>query len=87
MTWSTPVGIWLPPGVPRTIASLPSRVTIVGVIDESGRLCGAMALFTPSTSPYMLAAPGLEEKSSISSLSKMPVPGAMTRAPNQSLSV
>src|ERR671921_285061 len=54
----TAEGIRLPPGVPTTIISFPSLVTIVGVIDDSGRLPGATALFGPSTRPYMLGAPG-----------------------------
>jgi len=55
---------------------------MVGVMEDSGRFPGAIALFSPSTSPYMLDAPGLAEQSSISSLSGIPVPLATTRAPN-----
>ena len=33
-----------PPGEPSTIATLPSFITIVGAIEDSGRLPGAMAL-------------------------------------------
>ena len=84
---STAEGMRLPPGVPTTIDSCPSLVTIVGVIDDSGRLPGATALFGPSTNPNMLGEPGLAEKSSISSLRRMPVPAAVTCAPNQSFSV
>ena len=77
----------LPPGVPRTATGRPSRSTMVGVIELSGRLPGAMALASPCTSPYRFGVPGLLVKSSISLLSTMPVPAAVTRAPNQSLSV
>ena len=77
----------LPPGVPTIIQGLPSRVTIVGVIELSGRLPGSILLVSPCTSPYMLATPALAVKSSISLLSSTPVPAAVTRAPNQSLSV
>jgi hypothetical protein len=72
-----------PPGVPITMATLPSRVRMVGVIDDSGRLPGAMALASPPTTPNMLGAPGLAEKSSISSLSRKPAPSTTTPEPNQ----
>src|SRR5690606_41147334 len=64
----TMVMMRLPPGVPR-IATLPSHSTKVGVIDDSGRLYGAMALASLPTRPYTFAVPGLAEKSSISLLS------------------
>ena len=41
----------LPPGAPMTSTGLPSRDTIVGDIEESGRLPGAIALASPCTSP------------------------------------
>ena len=50
--------------------------TKVGLMLDSGRLPGAMALASAPTSPYTLGVPGLAEKSSISSLSSTPVPGA-----------
>ena len=84
---STAVMIRLPPGVPRTSTGRPSRLTIVGLIELSGRLPGAIALASPCTRPKTLATPGLALKSSISLLSRTPVPAAVTLAPNQSLSV
>ncbi len=72
-----------PPGEPSTSRTLPSRVTMVGVMDESGRLCGAMALASPCTSPNMLGAPGLAAKSSISLFSRKPAPSTVTPQPNQ----
>jgi hypothetical protein len=76
-----------PPGLPVTMRSSPLRVTIVGAIDESGRLPGAISLRTPCTSPYRFGTPGLAVKSSISSLSRKPVSPATTSAPNASLIV
>ena len=40
-----------PPGVPITIATRPSRSRMVGLIDDSGRLPGAMAFASPPTTP------------------------------------
>ena len=60
---------------------------MVGLIDDSGRLPGAIALASPCTRPYRLGTPILAVKSSISSFSSTPVPAAVTLAPNQSLSV
>jgi len=77
----------LPPGVPTIIQGLPSRCTMVGVIELSGRLPGSILLASPCTRPYKFGTPGLAVKSSISSLSSTPVPLAVTRAPNQSFSV
>jgi hypothetical protein len=45
------------------------------VMDDRGRLPGAMALASPCTSPYMFCASALEVKSSISLLSRKPPPG------------
>ncbi|MNH33085.1 hypothetical protein D3C79_935750 [compost metagenome] len=77
----------LPPGVPTTITTLPSLVTMVGLMDDSGALPGAMALASPCTRPYMFGTPIFEVKSSISSLRMTPVLLAITPAPNQSLRV
>ncbi|MOA55333.1 hypothetical protein D3C78_1791100 [compost metagenome] len=66
---------------------LPSLVTMVGLMDDSGALPGAMALASPCTRPYMLGTPTLAVKSSISSLRITPVLLAMTPAPNQSFRV
>lgn len=41
-----------PPGEPRTKNTLPSLVTIVGLMDDSGRLPGAMEFLSPCTNPY-----------------------------------
>ena len=60
---------------------------MVGVIDDSMRLPGAMALAAPPTTPYMFGAPGLTLKSSISLLSRKPAPATTTPSPYQSLSV
>ena len=87
MVCITAVMMRLPPGVPRIIHGLPLRVTIVGVIELSGRLPGSILLVSLCTRPYMFATPALAVKSSISLLSRTPVPAAVTRAPNQSLSV
>ena len=50
-------------------------------MDESGRLRGAMALFSPWIKPKPLGVFGLLAKSSISSLSNTPVPTAVTPLP------
>ncbi len=59
--------------------SLPS--TIVGVIDESIRLPGAIAFASPITSPSLFATPGCAVKSSISLLSRNPAPGTTDADP------
>ena len=48
---STAVMMRLPPGVPTTITGLPSLLTIVGLIELSGRLPGAIAFASPCTRP------------------------------------
>ncbi len=70
-----------PPGEPATSATLPSRSTIVGAMDESGRLPGWIAFFVPCTRPNRFGTPVLTVKSSISSLRKNPVSPAITPAP------
>ncbi len=70
-----------PPGVPRTSQSLPSFNTMVGVMADSGRLFGPTAFASPWMRPNMLGAPGLEEKSSISLLSRKPSEPAVTFEP------
>src|SRR5258706_14314635 len=77
---STAVMIRLPPGVPTTITDLPSFVTMLGLIDDSGRLPGSILLASPCTSPYRLGTPIFAVKSSISSFSKTPVFAAVTLA-------
>ncbi len=87
MVCSTALTMRLPPGVPSTSTVWPSFVTMVGVIELSGRLAGAIAFASPCTRPYRLGTPGLIVKSSISLFSSTPVPAAVTLAPNQSFSV
>ncbi len=81
MTWKIDVKMREPPGVPITSDTLPSFVRIVGVIDDSGRFFGAIAFASLPTTPNWFASPGLAEKSSISSLSTMPVPSTTTPEP------
>ncbi len=76
-----------PPGEPSTMKVLPSLVTMVGLIELSGRFPGAMALVLPCTSPNRFGTPGFTVKSSISSLRKKPVSPAITLAPNSALMV
>ena len=83
----TMVMIRAPPGLPITMATWPSRVMIVGVIELSGVLPGAIAFAAPCTSPNRLGTPGLDVKSSISLFITMPVPGATLPVPNHSFSV
>ena len=75
------------PGEPRIIAVLPLCTTMVGVMEESGRFPGPIALADPWIRPSELGTPGFAEKSSISSFNKKPRPSAVTREPNQSLIV
>ena len=68
------------PGVPMAATrSCPSRK--VGVIDESGRLPGSIALASSPTRPNAFGTPGATEKSSISLLSRKPVPGTAKALP------
>jgi len=76
----------LPPGVPSTpTLSLPRMM--VGLMELSGRLCGAISLAVKPISPKALGSPGLAEKSSISLFSMKPVPGTMKRSPKARLTV
>ena len=81
MTCSTAVIMMGPPGAPSTRNGLPSLTTMVGIMDDSGRLPGAMALRSPCTRPNMLGVPGFEAKSSISSLRRKPAPGTVMALP------
>ena len=76
-----------PPGLPITMKGDPPRDTIVGLIEESGDFPGATALASPCTSPYMLGVPGFAVKSSISLLSRTPVPSATMPVPKLPFSV
>ena len=60
---------------------------MVGLMELSGVLPGAIAFAAPCTRPNMLGDPGLLVKSSISLFSRTPVPGATRWMPNQSFSV
>ena len=51
MICSTVVMMRLPPGLPVTRNVLPSFSTIVGLMEESGRLSGATAFASPPTRP------------------------------------
>jgi len=78
---STAVVMRGPPGLPSTSTGWPSSSTIVGVIEESGLFPVAIAFAMPCTRPNKFGAPGFAAKSSISLLSRNPVPGATTAAP------
>ena len=73
--------------MPTTINKLPSFSTMVGVMQLSIRLFGAMAFASPPTSPYMFGEPGFTEKSSISLFSRKPAPFTNTLEPYEPLSV
>ena len=76
-----------PPGLPITMASRPSLVRMVGLIDEIGVLPGATALASLPSSPNWFDAPDLAAKSSISSFISTPVSPATRRRPNHEFSV
>ena len=61
--------------------------TIDGVIAESMRFFGAMALASPWIRPYWFGWPGAPVKSSISLLSRNPAPCTVTALPNPPFSV
>ena len=63
-----------PPGEPTTSSSLPSLATMVGVIELSIRLPGAISLALPPVTPNMFGTPALALKSSISLFSRNPAP-------------
>src|ERR1044071_3249467 len=73
--------IFGPPDAPSAMTGLPSFTTIVGLMDESGRLPGATALASAPTRPNAFGAPGCAEKSYISSFITTPVPGITTFEP------
>ena len=60
----------LPPGEPVTSTGLPSFSTMVGDIDDNGRLPGPGRLASKPTSPNAFDAPGAAVKSSSSLLSR-----------------
>ena len=59
----------------------------MGVLDDSGRFLGAMALASPPMSWKPFGTPGFTEKSSIWLLSRMPVPGIISPEPKKKFSV
>ena len=63
------------PGLPVTSQLRPSLTTIVGAIELSMRLPGAIALVVPVTRPALFGCPGRAVKSSISLFSRKPAPG------------
>src|SRR4051794_4925585 len=77
-----------PPAPPTTRTTFPSgAVTIVGAIDDSIRLPGAIAFASPCTRPKPFAVPGTAAKSSISLLSTKPPPFTVTPEPYHQLIV
>jgi len=68
-------------GEPVISAGLPSFSTIVGVIEDSGRLFGPGRFASKPTRPYAFGAPGLAVKSSSSLFNSTPVPSATRPRP------
>ena len=82
------VGMVDPPADPIARRSSPPGVkTRVGAIEESGTLPGPGAFSAPPRTSNAFLIPGATAKSSISSLSRTPVPWATTQDPNGSLTV
>ena len=79
--------IWLPPGLPVIMKGFPSLSTMVGVIELSILFPGATALYSPPVRPNAFGTPGFIEKSSISLLSSIPVPGTVIFDPYLKFSV
>ncbi len=70
-----------PPGLPVTMNSWPSLVTIVGVMLDNIRLPGAARLGSVPMRPRSSVNPGPALKSPISLLSKNPAPGTTMPEP------
>lgn len=87
MICSTTVMMRAPPGAPVARKGLPSFSTMVGVIDDSGRLREPTAFASSPISPNTFGTPGFTEKSSISLLRKKPAPGTMMPLPKEKFSV
>ena len=88
MAWNTVVMMNGPPLAPVTSSGRWSLSrTMVGVIADSMRLPGAMALASPWTRPYMFGVPGFAAKSSISLFRRNPPPVTVTADPYQPLRV
>src|SRR5581483_6405551 len=75
------------PGDPNNRNGLSSFRTMVGVIDDNGRLPGPIEFAMPWIKPSEFGTPVLDAKSAISSFNKKPKPSAVTREPNQSFNV
>ena len=69
------------------VRQMGGALTIGGVMEERGRLPGAMALAGPWMRPKALGTPCLEAKSSISSLSRKPRGETVTPEPKPKLRV
>ncbi len=80
-TFATVLMIVRPPGDPVSSSTLPSFTTIVGVMELSIRLPGAITLAGVPMSPVRFVVPGFLLKSPISLLSRMPVPLMTTCEP------
>ena len=78
---STVVMMRLPPGLPVASQGLPSRKTMVGLMEDRGRLPPSIRLRSPCISPNRLGLPGNAAKSPISLFSNMPVPGTAILEP------
>src|SRR5687768_6671929 len=77
-----------PPAAPTSNTRFPfASSTIVGDIDDSGRLPGSILFAMPCTSPYTFGEPGFAVKSSISLLSRNPPFATVTPLPNDVFSV
>ena len=76
-----------PPEAPASATALPSRNTMVGLIEDNGRLPGWGALAADCTKPNALGSPGRAVKSSISSFSMKPKPSTHTQDPHDKLMV
>lgn len=74
LTNAVPVVILVPPDAPaiNTTSPLVLFVRMIGLMDDIGRLPGAMKLLGEGSTPYALIRPGVE-KSSISLLYIIPV--------------
>ncbi len=81
MTQSVVLGMVRPPGDPVTILTLPSRSTIVGVMELSIRFPGAMMLAGVPIRPDVSVRPGIKLKSPISLFSRNPAPATTAFAP------
>jgi hypothetical protein len=70
-----------PPGLPIVMKNFPSLRTMVGVIEESGRLPAATAFAAAPSMPYWFGAPALAEKLSMLLFQRNPAPAATAPMP------